>query len=69
MSQQVFSTEPQFEEAVIKKLQQYGWEETVLKNPTEKISFKTGPIFYMRITATVTALTAIHSLRGKCNRL
>ena len=36
MSQQVFSTEPQFEEAVIKKLQQYGWEETVLKNPTEK---------------------------------
>ena len=27
MSQQVFNSEPQFEEAVIKKLQQYGWEE------------------------------------------
>lgn len=36
MSQQVFNSEPQFEEAVIKKLQEYGWEENVLKNPTEK---------------------------------
>lgn len=36
MSHQSFSSEAQFEDALIKILQQYGWEREVLKNPTEK---------------------------------
>lgn len=36
MSHQSFSSEAQFEDALIKMLQQYGWEREVLKNPTEQ---------------------------------
>lgn len=36
MSHQSFSSEAQFEYALIKMLQQYGWEREVLKNPTEQ---------------------------------
>ena len=36
MSHQSFNSESQFEAAVIKLLQQYGWEEEVIKNPTEQ---------------------------------
>lgn len=36
MSHQSFSSEPQFEEAFIKLLQKFGWESSVIKNPTEK---------------------------------
>lgn len=36
MSHQSFNSEPQFETALIKLLQQYGWEDKVLKNPTEQ---------------------------------
>lgn len=36
MSHQSFSSEAQFEDALIKMLQQYGWEQQVIKNPTEQ---------------------------------
>ena len=36
MSHQSFNSEAQFENALIKMLQQYGWESNVLKNPTEQ---------------------------------
>lgn len=36
MSHQSFNSEAQFEAALIKLLQQYGWEQEVLKNPTEQ---------------------------------
>ena len=36
MSHQSFNSESQFEAAVIKLLQQYGWEDEVIKNPTEQ---------------------------------
>ena len=36
MSHQSFNSEAQFEDALIKMLQQYGWEREVLKNHTEK---------------------------------
>lgn len=36
MSHQSFNSEAQFEDALIKMLQQYGWEPEVLKTPTEK---------------------------------
>lgn len=36
MSHQSFNSEQQFEAAVIKLLQQYGWEEEVIQNPTEQ---------------------------------
>lgn len=36
MSHQSFNSEAQFEEALIKMLQQYGWEKEILRNPTEQ---------------------------------
>lgn len=36
MSHQSFNSEAQFEHALIKMLQQYGWEPEVIKNPTEQ---------------------------------
>lgn len=36
MSHRSFNSEAQFESALIKMLQQYGWEDKVLKNPTEQ---------------------------------
>ncbi len=36
MSHQSFNSEPQFETAVIKLLQQYGWENEIIKYPTEQ---------------------------------
>lgn len=63
-----FSTEADFERAVVRELTQRGWESAILKNPSEKDLIENWARILLENNRGIDRLNDIPSQRGKCSK-